>query len=84
MALFYRYGLLPWTLGFQSRLLLYNVCFRTYSLSFLANIDLFSYQDCVCVAMGNEKANNYWEAELPPNYDRVGIENFIRAKYVWI
>ncbi|XVE51259.1 hypothetical protein DITRI_Ditri02bG0025600 [Diplodiscus trichospermus] len=30
---------------------------------------------------GNEKANNYWEAELPPNYDRVGIENFIRAKY---
>ncbi|KAK4344545.1 hypothetical protein RND71_034721 [Anisodus tanguticus] len=33
-------------------------------------------------AMGNEKANGYWEAELPPNYDRVGIENFIRAKYV--
>ena len=33
-------------------------------------------------AMGNEKANSYWEAELPPNYDRVGIENFIRAKYV--
>ncbi|KAK4491997.1 hypothetical protein RD792_002784, partial [Penstemon davidsonii] len=32
-------------------------------------------------SMGNEKANNYWEAELPPNYDRVGIENFIRAKY---
>lgn len=32
--------------------------------------------------MGNEKANSYWEAELPPNYDRVGIENFIRAKYV--
>uniref|UniRef100_A0A804QH92 ADP-ribosylation factor GTPase-activating protein AGD5 n=1 Tax=Zea mays TaxID=4577 RepID=A0A804QH92_MAIZE len=32
-------------------------------------------------AMGNEKANSYWEAELPPNYDRVGIENFIRAKY---
>lgn len=31
--------------------------------------------------MGNEKSNNYWEAELPPNYDRVGIENFIRAKY---
>ncbi|XP_048130621.1 ADP-ribosylation factor GTPase-activating protein AGD5 isoform X2 [Rhodamnia argentea] len=31
--------------------------------------------------MGNEKANIYWEAELPPNYDRVGIENFIRAKY---
>lgn len=32
--------------------------------------------------MGNERANCYWEAELPPNYDRVGIENFIRAKYV--
>ena len=31
-------------------------------------------------AMGNKVANNYWEAELPPNYDRVGIENFIRAK----
>ncbi|MCD7464264.1 ADP-ribosylation factor GTPase-activating protein agd5 [Datura stramonium] len=32
-------------------------------------------------SMGNKKANSYWEAELPPNYDRVGIENFIRAKY---
>ncbi|XP_020242940.1 arf-GAP with GTPase, ANK repeat and PH domain-containing protein 1-like [Asparagus officinalis] len=32
-------------------------------------------------SMGNEKANSYWEAELPPNYDRVGIENFICAKY---
>ncbi|KAK9938244.1 hypothetical protein M0R45_014996 [Rubus argutus] len=32
-------------------------------------------------SMGNVKANSYWEAELPPNYDRVGIENFIRAKY---
>jgi len=32
-------------------------------------------------SMGNEKANSHWEAELPPNYDRVGIENFIRAKY---
>ncbi|XP_054816582.1 ADP-ribosylation factor GTPase-activating protein AGD5 [Prosopis cineraria] len=32
-------------------------------------------------SMGNEKANSYWESELPPNYDRVGIENFIRAKY---
>lgn len=31
--------------------------------------------------MGNEKANSYWEAEMPPKYDRVGIENFIRAKY---
>ncbi|CAE6239992.1 unnamed protein product [Arabidopsis arenosa] len=32
-------------------------------------------------SMGNEKANSYWEAELPPNYDRVEIENFICAKY---
>ncbi|XP_038711227.1 ADP-ribosylation factor GTPase-activating protein AGD5-like isoform X3 [Tripterygium wilfordii] len=32
-------------------------------------------------SMGNEKSNSYWEAELPPNYNRVGIENFIRAKY---
>ncbi|KAM7500836.1 hypothetical protein LguiA_025250 [Lonicera macranthoides] len=32
-------------------------------------------------SMGNEKSNSYWEAELPPKYDRVGIENFIRAKY---
>ncbi|XP_009377019.2 ADP-ribosylation factor GTPase-activating protein AGD5 isoform X1 [Pyrus x bretschneideri] len=32
-------------------------------------------------SMGNDKANSYWEAELPPKYDRVGIENFIRAKY---
>ncbi|XP_031249879.1 ADP-ribosylation factor GTPase-activating protein AGD5-like isoform X2 [Pistacia vera] len=32
-------------------------------------------------SMGNEKSNSYWEAELPPNYDRVRIENFIRAKY---
>ncbi|KAL4566854.1 hypothetical protein LXL04_030980 [Taraxacum kok-saghyz] len=31
--------------------------------------------------MGNVKANSYWEADLPRNYDRVGIENFIRAKY---
>ncbi|KAM4099778.1 hypothetical protein ACB094_05G017500 [Castanea mollissima] len=32
-------------------------------------------------SMRNEKSNSYWEAELPPNYDRVGIENFIRAKF---
>ncbi|XP_057996645.1 ADP-ribosylation factor GTPase-activating protein AGD5 isoform X2 [Hevea brasiliensis] len=32
-------------------------------------------------SMGNEKSNCHWEAELPPNYDRVGIKNFIRAKY---
>lgn len=35
-------------------------------------------------AMGNEKANSHWEAELPPNYDRVGIENFILAKYEYL
>ncbi|KAL6990988.1 hypothetical protein U1Q18_009109 [Sarracenia purpurea var. burkii] len=38
-------------------------------------------------SMGNEKSNTYWEAELPPKYDRVGVGNFIRAKYVekrWI
>ncbi|KAH9796761.1 Arf-GAP domain-containing protein [Citrus sinensis] len=38
-------------------------------------------QVAVIQSMGNEKSNSYWEAELPPNYDRVGIENFIRAKY---
>ncbi|KAI4352023.1 hypothetical protein L6164_006313 [Bauhinia variegata] len=34
--------------------------------------------------MGNGKSNKYWEAELPPNFDRneFGLENFIRAKYV--
>lgn len=32
-------------------------------------------------SMGNEKSNSYWEAELPPNYDRIAIENFIRTKY---
>ncbi|WOL16026.1 putative ADP-ribosylation factor GTPase-activating protein AGD5 isoform X2 [Canna indica] len=31
--------------------------------------------------IGNTKANRYWEAELPPNFCRVGIESFIRAKY---
>ncbi|XP_002979498.2 probable ADP-ribosylation factor GTPase-activating protein AGD5 [Selaginella moellendorffii] len=36
---------------------------------------------------GNARANSHWEAELPPNYrrptenDRIGLENFIRAKY---
>ncbi|XP_075644021.1 ADP-ribosylation factor GTPase-activating protein AGD5-like [Castanea sativa] len=32
-------------------------------------------------SMGNEKSNSYRETKLPPNYNRVGIENFIRAKY---
>ncbi|XP_073040185.1 probable ADP-ribosylation factor GTPase-activating protein AGD15 isoform X2 [Primulina eburnea] len=31
---------------------------------------------------GNEKSNNYWEAELPPNFERTPIDNFIHAKYV--
>ncbi|KAL5545348.1 hypothetical protein UlMin_009132, partial [Ulmus minor] len=31
--------------------------------------------------MGNEKANSYWEATMPPNYDRDAMENLIRAKY---
>ncbi|KAF1882548.1 hypothetical protein Lal_00002726 [Lupinus albus] len=33
--------------------------------------------------MGNVKANQHWEAELPPNFDRngYGIEKFIRNKY---
>ena len=35
----------------------------------------------IFAAMGNEKSNSYWEAELPQKFDRVGIENFIRAKY---
>lgn len=30
---------------------------------------------------GNEKSNRYWEAELPPDFDRSGLEKFIRAKY---
>ena len=32
-------------------------------------------------AMGNEKANIYWEAELPQNHERGDIGNFIRTKY---
>ncbi|KAK2984018.1 hypothetical protein RJ640_003147 [Escallonia rubra] len=32
-------------------------------------------------AMGNERSNRYWEAELPPHFDRSAIEKFIRAKY---
>nr|GME14024.1 probable ADP-ribosylation factor GTPase-activating protein AGD15 [Ipomoea batatas] len=34
-----------------------------------------------CLAMGNEKANSYWESLLPPDSDRSHIEEFIRAKY---
>eukprot|EP00897_Mesotaenium_endlicherianum_P005547 jgi/Mesen1/501/ME000104S10595 len=38
-------------------------------------------------SMGNEKANAFWEMELPPGFrrpseaDRTGLESFIRAKY---
>lgn len=38
-------------------------------------------------SMGNQKANEFWEAELPPNFkrpaetDRSGLESFIRSKY---
>ncbi|XP_022137745.1 probable ADP-ribosylation factor GTPase-activating protein AGD15 [Momordica charantia] len=32
-------------------------------------------------SMGNERSNCYWEAELPPNYDKRGSSTFIRAKY---
>lgn len=32
-------------------------------------------------SVGNATSNNYWEAELPQDYDRSEIEKFIRAKY---
>ncbi|XP_038679402.1 probable ADP-ribosylation factor GTPase-activating protein AGD15 [Tripterygium wilfordii] len=32
-------------------------------------------------SVGNGKSNNYWEAELPADLDRNGIESFIHAKY---
>ncbi|KAK3225392.1 hypothetical protein Dsin_005254 [Dipteronia sinensis] len=32
-------------------------------------------------AMGNDKSNKYWEAQLPPDWDRRSFEKFIRAKY---
>lgn len=31
--------------------------------------------------MGNDKSNEYWEAELPPDFDRNPIEKFIHSKY---
>lgn len=34
----------------------------------------------LCVAVGNEKANSYWEKELPAHFERSEIEKFIRAK----
>lgn len=35
------------------------------------------------VSVGNDRANQYWEAKLPPNYvpDESKIVNFIRTKY---
>ncbi|KAG6404263.1 hypothetical protein SASPL_136509 [Salvia splendens] len=33
-------------------------------------------------AMGNEKANSYWEMDLPAVFYRSPIETFIKAKYV--
>ena len=41
---------------------------------------LFLFSFSLLTAMGNEKSHSYWEAELPPNYDTVAIENFIRTK----
>ncbi|KAM1235613.1 hypothetical protein ACFX2J_005052 [Malus domestica] len=47
-----------------------------------ANLDTWLPEQVAFIqSMGNDKANRYWEAELPPKYDRVGIENFIRVKY---
>lgn len=47
-----------------------------------ATLDTWLPEQIACIqSIGNEKSNSYWEAELPPKYDRVGIENFIRAKY---
>lgn len=60
-----------------------SICWlEKYLIIFENSVQNYSF--IVNVAMGNEKANSYWEAELPPNYDRVGIENFIRAKYVFL
>ncbi|KAK9065321.1 hypothetical protein SSX86_016704 [Deinandra increscens subsp. villosa] len=48
-----------------------------------ATLDTWLPDQIACIqAMGNNKSNQYWEALLPPKYDRVGIEYFIRAKYV--
>ncbi|KAJ6925746.1 ADP-ribosylation factor GTPase-activating protein AGD5-like isoform X1 [Populus alba x Populus x berolinensis] len=49
-----------------------------------ASVNLGIFICMQCSAMGNERSNNYWEAELPPKYDRVVIEYFIRAKYDFV
>nr|XP_009775992.1 PREDICTED: probable ADP-ribosylation factor GTPase-activating protein AGD15 [Nicotiana sylvestris] len=36
-----------------------------------------AFMQCV----GNEKSNNYWEADLPASTDRSNIAKFIRTKY---
>ncbi|GLU18435.1 hypothetical protein SLE2022_347390 [Rubroshorea leprosula] len=33
-------------------------------------------------SMGNQKSNSFWEAELPPDFDRSGTGKFIRSKYM--
>ncbi|KAL1541928.1 hypothetical protein AAHA92_26085 [Salvia divinorum] len=33
-------------------------------------------------AMGNEKSNSYWEADLPAKFHRSPIDTFVKAKYV--
>ncbi|KAJ6387447.1 hypothetical protein OIU78_017211 [Salix suchowensis] len=32
-------------------------------------------------SVGNGRSNDYWEAELPGNFDRSGTDRFIHAKY---
>ncbi|KAJ6418712.1 hypothetical protein OIU84_001980 [Salix udensis] len=32
-------------------------------------------------SVGNRRSNDYWEAELPGNFDRSGTDRFIHAKY---
>ncbi|GFZ12315.1 ARF-GAP domain 15 [Actinidia rufa] len=55
----------------KSQLLRYFTASPVYNFGYMA----------ARAAIGNEKANRYWEAELPPNYDRGRTETFIRAKY---
>ena len=90
LVCFCRFDLQPLTHGFQNRLHLFNVsslaCCKLVIIMIVFQLLLGwtnSLLCTVCLAMGNERVNSYWEAELPPNYDRVGIENFIRAKYVY-